>query len=111
MEHPDFPEQVDEVQPCPRCHEVPDFSQMPRGSYRYVRLEDHSVVCQLHVPLDPLIVPYIGRPVIAHACGPVMDRAKAAQDQMQEHVAQRGGPLVVEGAEAILRQHERQRGR
>jgi hypothetical protein len=66
--HPDYPQAQDIVSPCPVCQEVPDFSKMPRGSYQYVLLADGRAACQLLQPLDPLVIPYLSGPVIAHVC-------------------------------------------
>lgn len=66
--HPDFPEPQNRIEPCPACGEVPDFTTMPRGLYAYVGLPDGRAACQLAQPLDPMIIPYLKGPILAHVC-------------------------------------------
>lgn len=73
---------------------------MPLGHYRYVGLPDESVLLQLHQPIDPNIIPYLKGPVIAHACGPVVDRAEMVDAALHPK-------LVIAGAEEIAKQAAR----
>ena len=63
---------------------MPDFTRMPRGAYAYVQLTDGRVACQLAQPIDPLVIPFLKGPIVAHVCEarpvPVGEVIQAAED-------------------------------